>query len=319
MERVCSRLSASFAKDPQILVGPGDDTAVVFIGGSQIALTTDSQIEDIHFRRRWMSLFDLGWKSVAISLSDLCAMGARPIAIVLSLALTGQEPMEEVDQLFDGAITACKRFSCYLVGGDVARSPGPVLVVSSAIGVVAITPWTRSGAKEGDCLLVTGCPGEAAAGFLLLEKGIVAPDDPMTLRFRRPEPRLNLLDPLLSAPLHAVIDVSDGLALDIFRLAQSSGLTAEIFVDQLPLSQTLRDACSQVGADPIDLALTGGEDYELLLTVPEEAAVRVRQTIEAQGVPATVIGRMTTGRAGLVVAVDEGGRRRILSGGFQHF
>ncbi|MCS7223582.1 MAG: thiamine-phosphate kinase [Armatimonadetes bacterium] len=319
VERLCQRLTRRFGWDPRLKVGPGDDAAVVSVGDCLVVLTVDGQIEGVHFRRSWMPFYDLGWKAVAISISDLTSMGARPLCLLLSVALSGEETLEELDQLYDGAADACLRFSCLFVGGDTSKSGDGLWVVSTALGLVNGSFWTRSGGKDGDRLIVTGSLGEAAAGLLLLEKAVGTNNDPCVLRFRRPEPPADLLPLLRSFSLHAAIDISDGLVLDASRLAFSSGLEAVIDLPSVPLSKSLKEACRLLDHNPLPLALTGGEDYQLLMAVSASDADAVVTAITQFGGSATVIGSLRQGTPGAVIGRDQEGKPVRLSGGYQHF
>lgn len=328
--RLCERLEGVFGVDRRVVVGLSDDAAVIEVNGSRLVLTVDMQLEDVHFRRRWMPPFDLGWKALAISLSDVAAMGGRPLAALFGIGLTGDEPVNFVDAIYDGAIALCRQTSTLLLGGDTVRSPSGLLISSIVVGVMDGEPFRRSGAKVGDAVVVTGFPGEAAAGFWILEegekrntvKGIVETPEwqHCIARFRRPIPRTEAVPILRRFPIHAAIDISDGLVIDAGRIATASKVQIVLSLSQLPLSEPLRSAASFVGKEATELALTGGEDYELLLIVPAAAVAELCLALTAIDIPARCIGMVEEASpTGQVIGVYPDGSRAPLRGGFQHF
>jgi thiamine-monophosphate kinase len=272
-----------------------------------------------------MPPFDLGWKSIAISISDVVAMGGKPVAALLGLGLTGEETVSFVDEFYDGAIAICQETGTLLLGGDTVRSPVGLMVSSIVIGVVEGEPFRRDGAKVGDEIIVTGFLGESAAGFWLLEQNISdALNHPLLSkcieRFRRPTPRLNAVPILRSFPVHAAIDISDGLVIDAQRMAKASKAQIIIDLPDVPLSQALKEAATVIGKDALNLALTGGEDYELLIAVPSTMSPQLCETLTAIGVTAHRIGKVTSEHEeGAVLGKQFDGSLKPLSGGFQHF
>jgi len=323
--RLCERLERTFGFDKRVLVGLGDDAAVLEIDGVKVVLTIDTQLENAHFRRHWMPPFDLGWKSIAISISDVVAMGGKPVAALLGLGLTGDEPVSFVDEFYDGAIAICQATGTLLLGGDTVRSPIGLMVSSVVIGIVEGEPFRRDGAKVGDEIIVTGFLGESAAGFWLLEQNIGnAQTHPLLSkcieRFRRPTPRLNAVPILRSFPVHAAIDISDGLVIDAQRMAKASRVQVVVDLPNLPLSQALKEAASITGKDALTLALTGGEDYELLIAAPSVVSSQLCETLTANGIAAHRIGAVVSEHEeGEVLGKHIDGTFKPLSGGFQHF
>ncbi len=323
--RLCERLEQVFGVDKRVLVGLGDDAAVLEISGVRLVLTIDTQLENTHFRRSWMPAFDLGWKSVAISISDVVAMGGKPVAALLGLGLTGEEPVAFVDEFYEGAISLCQSTGTLLLGGDTVRSSVGLMVSSVVIGIVEGEPIQRKGAQVGDAIVVTGFVGEASAGFWLLEQNVKDVFSSPLLRrcverFRRPIPRTNALQIIRSFPVHASIDISDGLVIDAQRMAAASKVQITLDVAQLPLSESLREAARVIGKDALALALTGGEDYELLIAVPSSVAEEFCQAIVGVGIPAHQIGFVSgTHSEGEVLGKNPDGTVSVLRGGFQHF
>ncbi len=323
--RLCERLERVFGVDKRVLVGLGDDAAVLDINGVRLVLTIDTQLENAHFRRRWMPAFDLGWKSVAISISDVVAMGGKPIAALLGLGLTGEEPVAFVDEFYEGAISLCQSTGTLLLGGDTVRSQIGLMVSSVVIGVIEGEPIQRKGAQIGDAIVLTGFVGEAAAGFWLLEQGVSnIATSPLLQRcverFRRPMPRTNALQVIYSFPVHAAIDISDGLVIDAQRMAIASKVQIVLDMEQLPLSESLRKAARIVGKDALTLALTGGEDYELLIALPSSVAKEFCQALARASIPAHQIGVVSANHPkGEVLGRNPNGTVSVLQGGFQHF
>jgi len=318
IERIASRTR----RRPGTELGIGDDAALLRIGGTAVA-TQDLLVEGVHFRRTTIGARDLGHKALAVNLSDLAAMGAEPVAALVGLCLPPDAlAPDELDALYDGMESLAGRHGVTLAGGDVTAGPALVLAVA-AIGraLPGVAPLRRSGGRPGDLLCVTGALGAAAAGLLALEEpGLAAGLDPVraeALRaaHRRPEPRLAAGRALAGAGARAMMDLSDGLALDGLRLARASGVVARIDLPCLPLADGVAEVAEAAGRDAALLAVSGGEDYELLAAVPPERLDALRG---AAGVAVTPVGRLEEGPAA-IVAVDAAGREVPLAGlGWEH-
>jgi thiamine-monophosphate kinase len=318
IERIASRTRRRRGTD----LGIGDDAALLRIGGTAVA-TQDLLVEGVHFRRATTDARDLGHKALAVNLSDLAAMGAEPVAALVGLCLPADAPAaDELDALYDGMEALAGRHGVTLAGGDVTSGPALVLAIT-AIGraLPGTPPVRRSGGRPGDLLCVTGALGAAAAGLLLLEDpGLaeaVEPEVAEALRAaqRRPEPRVAAGKALAGAGVRAMLDVSDGLALDALRLARASGVAARIDLTALPLGAGVAEVAAAAGRDPALLAVAGGEDYELLAAVPPERLDAVRATA---GIAVTAVGRLEEGPPALV-AVDGAGREVPLAAlGWEH-
>ena len=303
-----------------VIVGIGDDAAVVEPERNRLdVLTTDCQVEGVHFDQTFVGAADIGHKALAVNLSDLAAMGAAPRVALLSLVLPPALPMASVDALVDGMTALAARARISIVGGNIARSPGPLIVDVTATGSVhSRRILTRGGARAGDDLYVTGTLGAAAAGLRLLSAAAASPlwrdkrddlaTDPRVMRYLRPEPRTRFGVMLgRNRAARACVDLSDGLADGIRQIAEASGLGAIVEADALPLEEgaTLRDA------------LGGGEDYELLFAVSPRMRSRLKNARRlASDVAVTRIGRMTADRAMLV---NRSGSTEPLPAGFEHF
>jgi thiamine-monophosphate kinase len=310
---------------PWVTVGIGDDAAVVEPGRNELeVLTTDILVEGVHFDRRWCRPADIGHKALAVNLSDLAAMGARPRGTLLSLALPPGFPVADFDGLLDGFLELAVRHGVALLGGNLSRSPGPLVVDVTATGTVRRRRvLTRAGGRPGDALYLSGTVGGAAAGLARLAAGTAAAtaDDETAAavrRYARPEPRVRLgLLVGRNRAASACVDLSDGLADAVRQLASASGTGATLEADAIPLDADVRRVANARGADPLLAALGGGEDYELLFAVPPRrrksflAACRL-----ASDVVVTPVGALT---AGPELVLDRGGRAETLPEGFTHF
>jgi thiamine-monophosphate kinase len=312
IERIRARLPPA---PPYVVVGIGDDAAVVEPERNALeVITTDSQVEGVHFDQTFVGAADIGHKALAVNLSDLAAMGAQPRVALLSLILPPAWPVANVDALVDGMIALAERARISIVGGNIARSPGPLIVDVTVTGSVhRRCVLTRAGARAGDELYVTGMLGGSAAGLRMLQDSRnatadQAATDNLIMRYRRPEPRVRfgvLLGRNRAA--RACIDLSDGLADAVRQIGRASGVGAVVDADALPIQQgaTVRDA------------LSGGEDYELLFAVPPKLRSRltnVKRLVKPLAI--TRIGRLTSDRDMLL---NEEGSTEPLPAGFAHF
>jgi thiamine-monophosphate kinase len=297
---------------PEVVVGPGDDAAVLAAGSGEIVLTADAMIEGVHFDRAITSARDLGYKAVMASLSDVAAMGASPRAALVTLALTPELDAAWVMELYGGMRQACDEHALWLVGGDLARSEQIAISVTVSGEVAPGRAVTRAGARAGDVLAVTGALGGSASGLRVARSGRVRGDTDRALLHAHLRPTARVGEGAVLARLGAtaMMDVSDGLAMDLTRLASASGVSAVIRLPDIPVAE---------GATRDD-ALGGGEDYELLVALPGEeafaaAAVELRETY---GTSLTAIGSIGPGEG--VDAVGEDGVERPLEPtGWDHF
>ncbi|MBW2454157.1 MAG: thiamine-phosphate kinase [Deltaproteobacteria bacterium] len=257
----------------QALVGIGDDAAVLDLGGTRLAWSVDVAVEDVHFRRGWLTLRQLGFKSAMAALSDLAAMAARPCGVLSSLVLPPELSDDELSELAAGQKEACEALGTQVVGGNLARGAA-LSITTGVLGVVGPHLLERQGAKPGDRLWAAGPLGLAAAGVAALEGGADRDDPvlaPALAAWRAPQARLD--EALaVAAAAHAGIDVSDGLALDAARLCAPTGVEGaglKVVLDaESILGSDLVAAARRLGQDPLELALHGGEDYALLVAAP---------------------------------------------------
>ncbi|MDC4224154.1 MAG: thiamine-phosphate kinase [Candidatus Manganitrophus sp.] len=286
-----------------------------------LLLTTDTLIEGVHFDPVFSTFQEVGYKSVMVNVSDIAAMGGAPRYILISLGLTDRQTVEAIDQLYRGIEKGSREAGLDLIGGNIAFSTGSFFISPTLVGDVSKKEMlTRSGAREGDALYVTGTLGDAAAGLALLKKGIKTPPfAPLVRRYRAPQARWREGRLLGKGRIaSAMIDLSDGLSSDLGHLMRRSGLGAEIESERIPLSAPLKRAALQMGADPLEYALNGGEDYELLFSVPKRKIKRLEAFIEEGLIAARRIGRMTPPGTGLKLIDSSGRSRTIDPGGWDH-
>lgn len=307
-----------------VRTGIGDDAAVLSLPDhSDLLFTTDQLIEGFHFRLDTTSAHDLGEKALAVNLSDIAAMGGVPLGFTVSLGVPSTRiSVEFLDEFYEGISCMATQAGAALLGGDTSESGERFIISVALLGVAAEgREVCRRGAAHGDDLYVTGWLGDAALGLKMLERGM---HDPQTARVRArhlcPEPRLH--EGLLLAERgipHAMIDVSDGLLADLGHLLEASGLGAEIELAALPLSTDFQVWAGELAPDPVQLALAGGEDYELLFCAPPAQAKEVER-LQADGVvPFTRIGRLSREIEGIILRDAEGSARHVPPFGHDHF
>lgn len=303
--------------DPRVRLGPGDDAAVLALpAGEFLVVSSDMSVEDVHFRRAWLTWEEIGWRSVAAALSDLAAMGATPAGALLSIALAPELGSDVAEALSAGAGDCLRTFGCPLVGGDLARSPGPSVIDVSVLGT-SPEPISRAGAVPGDELWVTGRLGGAAVAATSWARGL-EPDPRARKAFVRPMPRLEEVAWLRSRlEIHAAIDLSDGLAGDARHMAAASDVRLRIDEDAVPLHDTLEEFRDREVA--LRVAMTGGEDYELLIAAAPGDEDGVARAFESRfGLCLTRIGTVEAGRD-VWLRKSDGSERPSFTGGFDHF
>jgi thiamine-monophosphate kinase len=269
---------------PDTIRGIGDDAAVIDTGEEYGLLTSDMLLEGVHFDLAFFPLKHLGYKAIAINVSDIAAMNGTPRQVTVNLALSNRFSVEAIDELYDGMKAACKDFNVDLVGGDTSSSRSGLLISVSVFGKVNKEKVTyRNTAKPNDLICVTGDLGGAYLGLQLLEREkqvfLVNPEmqpeldgkDYVVQRQLRPEARMDVVYELAEAGVlpTAMIDVSDGLASDLLHICAQSGVGAVIFEERIPIDEQTYLAASELNIGPITAAMNGGEDYELLFTVSQ--------------------------------------------------
>ncbi|MGH6691599.1 MAG: thiamine-phosphate kinase [Gammaproteobacteria bacterium] len=312
------RISARLVSPSWVVVGPGDDAAVVEPERRTLdVLTTDALVESVHFDRRFCPPDALGHKALAVTLSDLAAMGAAPRAALLSLALPDAFPVADVDRVLDGLLALADRWAVALIGGNITRSPGPLVIDVTALGSVGPRRvLTRAGARAGDDVYVTGTLGGGAAGLQAFREGAKMPG--AQERYLRPDPRVRagvLLGRNRAAT--ACMDLSDGLADGLRQVAEASGVGIAIEAGAVPIEGAVMRWFAQHGADPAVAAVAGGDDYELLFTSRPAWRGRLRAVRgHLSDLPITRIGVVTKERT-VVLRTRDG--ERAVPEGFEHF
>ncbi|MBS7457756.1 thiamine-phosphate kinase [Coralloluteibacterium stylophorae] len=316
-----ARIRARAGTRADVVLGIGDDAALLRVpSGHELAVTSDTLNAGVHFFDD-VPPFDLGWKALAVNLSDLAAMGARPAWCTLALSLPAADPAW-LDAFVDGFATLAREHEVALVGGDTTR--GPLSINVTAHGLVeAGTALRRDGARRGDAVWITGAPGEAAAGLALLRaeregRPAEATDADgrahLLVRLQRPLPRI-AAGRALRGLASACLDVSDGLLADLGHIAAASGVGAEIDAGALPVPAALAALAPAVR---LRHQFTGGDDYELCFTAPADADAAVHAALAPTGVAATRIGRVVAG-GGVAVRDPHGHYAASPHAGFDHF
>lgn len=264
-----SRVLSKSTPRPDVVLPNGDDAAVVRVGGDLLALCSDTFVEGKHFTRRHFSAYQIGKKAVEATFSDLIAVGARPAYFLLNLVSCDEE-LSFIENVVGGCLDAATRLGAILLGGDTTSSIEGLMLSVSAVGKVPALNWLtpRSGAKEGDLVVVTGDLGRSAAGLHALNAGLSGYES-VKLAHLEPRCRLDLLNQVAPAS-NAAIDISDGLASELHHLCAASGCGVEIEADLIPISQEVRGLSTALKLSALDLALGGGEDFELLYTLAPE-------------------------------------------------
>ncbi len=314
------RIAARTTLHPGTALGIGDDAALIDLGGPAV-VTHDMLVEGVHFRLATSAMGDLGRRAVAVNLSDLAAMGAEPVAVIVGLGLPrGFSDDGRADALSAGVEDEAAAHGVTVAGGDVTASP--VLVIGvTAIGRPwpGIAPLRRSGARAGDLLCVTGALGASAAGLALLEDPGLLPGlparDALVRAHRLPAPRIAAGRALAAGGARAMIDLSDGLGLDAGRLSRASGLRARIELEAVPLAPGVDEVARALGRDPSVFAATGGEDYELLAAVPRAVLGALRPALD---VPLSVVGRLEEGAPGAELRDADGEVVIAAAAGWEH-
>jgi thiamine-monophosphate kinase len=273
------------------LFGIGDDAAVIDAGEDVILLSTDMLMEGIHFDLSYMPLQHLGYKAVAVNISDIAAMNGKPEQIIVGLALSNRFSVEAVDELYKGIRAACENYKVDLVGGDTTASPSGLMI---SIGVMGRTKKGnevyRKGAKDKDIICVTGDVGGAYVGLQVLEreKAVYLTDPKMqpqlekyeytVKRQLRPEARMDVIYELADLGIKptSMIDISDGLASELFHISKQSGVGVRIFEDKIPIDEEAYQTAVEFKLDPFTCALNGGEDYELLFTIKQSDHEKIK-------------------------------------------
>lgn len=297
-------------KNKSTIKGVGDDGAIISNTEKQTVISSDMLIEGIDFDMTYTPLRHLGYKAVAINLSDIAAMNATPKQITVNIAVSNRFSVEALNEFYAGVYLACERYDVDLVGGDTSSSPSGMFISITAIGEVDADKITyRNGANIHDLICVSGDLGSAYSGLLILEREKVTykanpnyqPDlasyDYVLERYLKPEPRLDIIKFLAEKNIvpTSMIDVSDGLASDMMQICKASNVGCEVYEEKIPIDYATTMVCSQFGEMlPVSNALNGGEDYELLFTIKQSDYEKIKDSKEIH-----IIGHITDKNSGI--------------------
>ena len=319
------KLTREWRLAEDVRIGPGDDTSAVEIVSPRNELllqTTDLLIENVHFQKEWSTPFELGWKSLAVNLSDIAAMGGTPRHTHLSLAVPTSWTEAEILSLMQGYKTLADRFPVSLIGGDLSKSPNSLIISAVVDGFVPTDQVIRrKGSLPGDVIWVSGTLGDASAGLQVFKNRKQDKFKTETLQaFVKPEPEIELGKICAESGLvNAMIDLSDGLTGDLGHILKASGVGAVINEDQLPVSGFTKRVAAEFNLNPLEFALRGGEDYHLLGCTPEgffnDFAERVKDKL---GKSIYALGRIT-GEPGLRFQLKSGDIKEISPTAHDHF
>lgn len=312
-----------------IIKGIGDDAAVVDFGNKKTVISTDTLTEGVHFDISYTPLKHLGYKAVAVNLSDIFAMNAKPVAITVALSFSSRYPVEAIDELYEGILLACQLYGVEVIGGDTTTSISGLNINITAMGVANEEDIVyRNGAKENDLLVVTGDLGSAYIGLQLLERekevfkanDKIQPDlegnDYVLERILKPEARGDIIELLAKMEVKptSMIDISDGLASEIFHICTQSEVGCAVYEDKLPIDPQTVLTAQDFGMSPTIIALNGGEDYELLFTIKQEDFEKVKGNPHM-----SVIGHMTDKNAGVNLVTRDNTSTPLTAQGWDAF
>ncbi len=302
-------------KNERILLGIGDDAAVIASHPDRnFIFTTDTLVESVHFDLRYVPIESLGWKALAVNLSDIAAMGGFPLCAVVSLAIPETWTVEDVDILYQGLERCAQTYHCSIVGGDTVRSPKWACITVTVLGEVQERSFkTRGGAKEGDFLCVTGTIGKARVGWEVLASGMEdAAFSSAVAHFLEPRPKIEEAQRVIAAyDVTAMIDISDGLASEISHLCEASGLGCVVFEEKIPVSQEVFLWIHSQNRSIENYLWASGEEYELLFTVSPGTSFKSMDFV-------TVIGKMGKKEHGILLR-KEGKEQPFHFKGWDHF
>ena len=303
--------------DANTIVGIGDDTAVInFKDSPKILATADMLMEDIHFRRSWGEFYFLGKKSIAQNISDIAAMGGIPVSALISIAVPEKITESNILEIYRGISDAAREYNITISGGDTIKSSDKLVISVAMLGSAGDTYPLRGGAKVGDIVAVTGFLGNASEGLRLLEQGIkfksaTEIERKLISAQLLPVPRVNAGRILSAIPVNAMMDISDGIGRDLRRICAMSNVGAVIYEENIPIDDDLRS----IAEKPLQSAISGGEDFELLVTIDEEKFEVAKRALLP--LKFTAIGKITAEKR--MILQREYGENIELYEGFSHF
>lgn len=309
-----------------VTLGIGDDTASFLPRpGFEILITCDSMVEGRHYLPGQITPLDLGRRAMTLNISDIGAMGGRPLYALISLGLKADLPVRDIEEMYRGFLWELNPFDASIIGGNLTRSGDGMFIDITLIGEVEQGKGVRrSGARPGDVILVSGYPGQAAAGLRLLLQAQKDPkigEHPLIKIFNLPSHRALLGAALANAGLvTAMIDTSDGFLADLGHICEESHVGAEIFKEKLPISEELRRAAAWLNQDPYDFLLGESDDYELVITCrSEDVSLLLSESARCCPLPVTEVGRITKAPGEITLFLSDGQRNSIKPSGWDHF
>ena len=310
------------------ILSVGDDAAVIDSFGKQTVISTDMLVEGIHFDLMYTPLKHLGYKSVVVNLSDICAMNSKPTQITMSIAVSSRFSVEALTELYEGVYAACRHYDVDLIGGDTVASQKGLIISVTAIGEVTPDQFiTRSGAQKNDLICVTGDLGAPYLGLQLLEREkkifLENPEIQPTLddrayvvgRLLKPEARIDIIDWLEEQQIKptAMMDISDGLSSELLHICKQSQLGCVLYEDKIPFHDETKEGAYQFQIDPTACALSGGEEYELLFTIRQDDYEKIKFSEKI-----SVVGYMTDAAEGAHILTKGGNKHALIAQGWKN-
>jgi thiamine-monophosphate kinase len=326
IRRISDLLKKEGIQSDRVTVGIGDDTAsFVPRPGYEVLVTCDCMVEGRHYLPRYIRPLDLGRRAMTLNISDIGAMGGRPLYALLSLGLKGETFVQDIEEMYRGFLVELNPLGASIIGGNLTQSGNGMFIDITLIGEVEQGKAVRrSGARPGDAILVTGYPGQAGAGLQLL---LQSPEDPKLLEhplikvYNTPSHRAQLGAAIAQAGCAtAMIDTSDGFLGDLGHICEESGVGAELFKEKIPVSEDLRRAALMLHRDPYDFFLGESDDYELVITCRPQDVTLLRSAISRCGsVPLSEVGRITGVAREIILLLPRGERRALKPLSWDHF
>ena len=321
--RIDALLKREGVQAPGVSLGIGDDTASFRARpGHEILVTCDCVVEGRHFLSRHISPVNLGRRSMMLNISDIGAMGGQPLYALISLGLKNETPVQDIENLYRGFLLELNPFGASIIGGNLTKSGNGIFIDITLIGEVEEgRAVRRSGARPGDVILVTGYPGQSAAGLALLLESLASEDQALVKAYNNPSHRAREGRAVaLTGCATAMIDTSDGFVGDLGHICEESRVGALLNQEKFPLSDGLRKAAQKLKKEPWEFFLGDSDDYQLIITCRPEHVERVRSAIAAtyEG-PVTQVGEVTTAEQGIRVVLADGSERALSAKGWDHF
>jgi thiamine-monophosphate kinase len=326
IDRIHKLIQKEGVETSGVTLGIGDDTAAVKSReGYEILITCDCLVEGRHYLPDFTRPVDIGRRAMVVNISDIGAMGGLPLYALVSLGLKGNTLIADVESMYRGFLKELNPFDASIIGGNIAKTEGISFIDITVLGEVEQgRAMLRSSAEVGDSILVTGYPGQAAAGLQLLLRSQPSQDrqnHPLVQAYNTPDHRAREGHAIAHSDYaRAMIDTSDGLLADLGHICKESKVGAEIIQKRLPLSQALIQEARRMGLDPYEIVMSDSDDYELILTCPAENGPKIRSLVGSiSEVPVHEIGRITEAEAKIQLILPDGNKQRVTPSGWDHF